>query len=154
MTNEDDFIKEWKMFYDNDSTVVNDVSERRMRMLLEGFKLGIKVEPIIIHEKVIIEKEVLVQRAKGTTPATMTDLLNEAQSICTKHSIPMSTLRRTVDKSRIIKNVEARIDFVRTVRTKFYSSLPELANFLNLDHTTVIYYLQGKKRIAPKNKVA
>ena len=154
MTNEDDFIKEWKMFYDNDSTVVNDVSEKRMRMLLEGFKLGIKVETIIIHKKIVFETPIDFVKEKKGNAATKDDYIEEAKKICEKYSIPMTTLRRTLDKSREFKNVSARKEFVQTLRSKFYSPVTTMGSFLNLDHTTIVYYLHGKKRIAPKNKVA
>lgn len=153
-TPEDVFVKELKLFF-NDELVINDFSEQRIRRLLFQYKKSLKLAPVIIHKEVPVESIVYIERKlkNKTTTATFNDLMVVANEICIKHSIPMSTLRRQLDKSRIVRNVEARMDFARAVKSRFYATLPQLAKFLNIDHSTVIYYLQGKKRIAPKTKV-
>ncbi len=142
-TSEDIFIDELKMFYNNDESVINDVSEKRIRLLLSEYSKNVAPETITIFKEVIVEKLVDKLSPKpGTVPATIKDYEEEAQRICEKHNIPMSALRRTKDKARLFKNVNARADFSKSLRDKFYAPVVEIGKFLNVDHSTVCHYLQ------------
>lgn len=156
MTNEDNFIKEWKMFYDNDHTVVNDVSEKRMRFLLEAYRLKVTNENTI-YVKVRDEKKTIEEPGFKSTSLALkvlnqypeynpTHLIRLAREVSTKFGLTTEQFceKPSTGKSKAFI-VKARVEFCKDAITHFPINANRLSEFLNLNHTAISYYLHGKK---------
>jgi hypothetical protein len=95
-------------------------------------KLLKKIHDIILSAKRVVEKEIIFQDYKNEKP----DLQNEWESICEKHGIDPIKAK----KGRQLEKVIAKTHFIRHIFLSYkYVMVADLARFLNLGHTTIIY---------------
>lgn len=89
------------------------------------------IEKIINHTRTIIKKEIIFENRGDESP----DLEAEWLKICEIHKLDPQFAKR----GRQSQKIKAKVHFVRHILLNFkYVKIVELADFLNLHHTTVI----------------
>lgn len=155
MTHEDNFISELRMFYDNDETIINDVSEKRIRFLLSEYKKTIKIPKNIIEPVKLIKTSYTPQKYRLINMVgTVEENLNRiAKDMCKIYNI---TFQQFLDSSGRGKGIvrEARTEFCHTALSELPINQQVLKQYLDVNHTTIIFYLKGKKYIRKAAPIA
>lgn len=150
MTHEDDFIAELRMFYDNDETVINEVSEKRIRYLLNEYKKTVNTPKVTSIPTIITSYQPQKYRMREMEGTLHDNLLRLAKDISNKYHITYDEFVKSSGKGKGIVR-EARTEFCHTALSQLPINQQVLKAFLNVNHSTVVFYLKGKKYIK-KNK--
>jgi len=152
MKPEINFIKKLEAFFDEE---FNDYTKSRIELYLNEFRQ--EIPPVIIKKEIRIDKTPKVELPKlevkkeaiYKTYATPQDLLTDAQELCKLYEID-------IDEFMNRKNMKAKSDIV-DIRKKFCSMAFEryfcstnmLAKFFKVHHSTISFYVYGKKYLKP-----
>ena len=111
-----------------------------------GYLKKYKAEVIPIEIK---KGNIVVNIVKSTLPIpTQQDIVNEAKKICLKYEIDYSqfikkgSLKGRKTTSRV---ADARKELCRVMIENYNIRRKQLQEFLLVDHSTIIYYLSGKR---------
>jgi len=102
------------------------------------------------------EKIKIVRISKPTVKATQEILMGEAEIIAKKHELKLPLFIKS-KRGRSGNEVSAaRREFCIMIMDKYKCTQNRLAEFFDVDHATITFYMKGKKyfRPLPKEKTA
>lgn len=144
MKAEAEFIKKLEVYFDED---FNEYTKKRIIGYLNEYKS--QIPAIIINKKekpIIIEKYYRSRLEKIRKDMISPDmLLLQAQSFCKEHNISIAefTSRKGLKSKQEIINYRKK--FCLFIIENFLCSNNQLADFFEIDHSTISYYLYGKR---------
>lgn len=158
ISEENQFIKKLEVYLDQE---FNQYSRNRILGYLKEYVDAIpEQKPIIIYQdkikEVIKEVEVEPKNFYSYKPfVTKEELMDNAKDLCTAYDI---TIEEFLDssKARIRCDIaKVRKKFCHTIHSKYICSNKMLGELLNVHHSTITYYLVGKKlrKLHVKQKV-
>ena len=146
---ENEFIKKLEAYFDKQ---FNDYTKNRIMMYLEEYRN--EFPPVIITQRVISEDIV----PNNTTPssygkdiATFELFTKEANEMCKFYDITLSDFLNVKRHKAPTKIVGMRKVFCKKMFEKYACNVYDLVDFLNVDRTSVLYYLYGKNKL-PKTR--
>jgi len=149
-TPEQRFIEKLKFFFD-DENIINEKTEKRILLYLQEYKEEYPPQ-IIFKDRLIVERK--EKKAIEMLRTSYEDLLTIANDVCKFHNIELNQLIKQKFKiGRDHSSIsEARIDFCERVYSKYHVQNETLRSFLNVDHTSIVYYLKNiraRKKVIP-----
>ena len=143
--NENEFIKKLEAYLD---TKFNDYSRNRIIKYLEEYKE--QIPPIIItkgNKQEIIKQiqEDKIENYKYKELVTNDILLREAVEICNLYQMSSIDFFNTKKYKSSRDVVKVRKIFCQKIFENYLCNNNILAAFLNVDHSTITFYLYGKK---------
>ena len=149
MTSEENqFIKKLEVYFDD---TFNDYTRNRILGYLEDYKKIIQAKnPIVIYKdkikEVIKEIEVEPKKTYVYKPIiTKKELMDNAKELCAAYDISIEDFLDS-SKVRIRCDIaKVRKKFCHTIHSKYICSNKILGELLNVHHSTITYYLIGKK---------
>jgi hypothetical protein len=143
MTPETEFLRKLEAFLDQE---FNDYIRNRIRGYLQDYKdqippLVIKKEEVIIKEVVKIKENPMI----GKQNLSQDFLRKEAAAFCQNRGIDVKVFETNKSKKAPTDVVIARKEFCKSILSKYYCSSSTLAKFFNVHHSTIVFYLYGKK---------
>lgn len=149
-TPEEHFINEIKHFFNNDTLLINDVSVKRINYLLGEYKS--KISSIQIIDRVIYEPIKYIpltngQKKEASKISSLTikkELIALAKTISNKHGLEYMCFMESKGRGKMDVRV-ARTEFCRTALKLLPISQEYLKDFLMVDHSTICYYIRGKR---------
>jgi hypothetical protein len=138
MTEEDIFIKRLSVFLDMD---FNDYSKDRIRSYLK--KYIEQQPPVTIREYIEVQVEVEVDKEKKVK-VTNEDLMRMAVDYCTDENVNVNLFVKSTGKSSN-RISEVRKIFCKDMIKNFDVPKYQLKDFFGVDHTTISFYIHGKK---------
>ena len=152
MTSEENqFIKKLEVYFDQD---FNEYSKNRILGYLEDYKKIVQAKnPIVIYKDKVREVEVIKEIPINSKKIhsykafiTKKELIENAKELCSIYSI---SIEEFMDSSNIkirCDIAKVRKKFCETIHSKYICTNIMLADFLNVHHSTITYYLYGKKQ--------
>lgn len=138
-TPEDEFIHELEGYLD---MVFDDYGKGRIIGYLKKYKS--EVTPIA--EK---KSNIIINLVKSSLPIpTKQDIIHEAKKICLKYEIDYSLfMKKGSAKGRKTTShvADARKELCKLMIENYNIRRKQLQEFLLVDHSTIIYYLSGKR---------
>lgn len=138
-TPEDEFIHELEGYLD---MVFDDYGKGRIIGYLKKYKS--EVAPIA--EK---KSNIIINLVKSSLPIpTQQDIIHEAKKICLKYEIDYSQfIKKGSLKGRKTTSyvADARKELCKIMIENYNIRRKQLQEFLLVDHSTIIYYLSGKR---------
>jgi len=148
MTSENQFIKKLEVYLDQ---YFNEFSKNRILGYLKEYVDAIpEQKPIIIYQdkikEVIKEVEVEPKNFYAYKPfITKSELMDNAKDLCAVYDISIEEFLDS-SRARIRTDIaKVRKKFCHTIHSKYICSNKTLAELLNVHHSTITYYLVGKK---------
>jgi hypothetical protein len=149
MTSEENqFIKKLEVYFDE---TFNDYTRNRILGYLEDYKKIVQAKnPIVIYKdkikEVIKEIEVEPKKIYAYKPIiTKKELMDNAKELCAAYDISIEDFLDS-SKVRIRCDIaKVRKKFCHTIHSKYICSNKILSDLLNVHHSTITYYLIGKK---------
>jgi len=151
MTSEENqFIKKLEIYFDQD---FNEYSRNRILSYLEDYKKIVQAKnPIVIYKDKVREIEVIKEIPISSKNIhsykafiTKKDLIENAKELCSIYEIAFDEFMDSSGE-RIRNDVaKVRKKFCETIHSKYICTNIMLANFLKVHHSTITYYLIGKK---------
>jgi hypothetical protein len=158
ISEENQFIKKLEVYLDKK---FNDYTKNRILGYLKEYVDAVpEPNPIIVYKEkikeVIKEVEVNPRNLYSYKPIiTQKELLDNAKELCDIYDISIEEFLDS-SKARIKSNiVKVRKKIFHTIHYKYICINKILAEFLNVHHSTITYYLVGKKfrKLYVKQKV-
>lgn len=147
MNIEDQFVRKLEAFFDED---YNDFTKRRIALFLKEYRD--EIPPVVVIEKEKKEPEIIYynrERRQIKKPIMTIDQLHEEASIfCEENGITVKEF--LLKKGRKTKGsiVQLRRIFCNLCFQKYLCTNNILAKFFNVDHSSISFYLYGKKYIS------
>jgi hypothetical protein len=151
MTSEENqFIKKLEVYFDE---TFNDYTRNRVLSYLEDYKKIVQAKnPIVIYKDKVREIEVIKEIPISPKNIhsykafiTKKDLIENAEDLCSIYEISMDEFMDSSGE-RIRNDVaKVRKKFCETIHSKYICTNIMIADFLNVHHSTITYYLIGKK---------
>jgi hypothetical protein len=148
ISEENQFIKKLEVYLDKE---FGEYSRNRILGYLKEYADSIpQPNPIVIYKEkikeVIKEVEVKPKNLYAYKPIiTQKELLDNAKELCSIYDISIEEFLDS-SKARIKSNiVKVRKKLCHTIHSKYICSNKILAELLNVHHSTITYYLVGKK---------
>jgi hypothetical protein len=151
MTSEENqFIKKLEVYFDE---TFNNYTRNRVLSYLEDYKKIVQAKnPIVIYKDKIREIEVIKEIPISPENIhsykafiTKKDLMENAKDLCSIYEISIDEFMDSSGE-RIRNDVaKVRKKFCETIHSKYICTNIMLANFLKVHHSTITYYLIGKK---------
>jgi len=151
-TPEENFMGQLKFFFNNDKSIINDVSEKRIKYLLEEYKnVVVEKSPVAKAEKIIYQP-ILELRTKAITQTdkrhaakipikTLKETLVQlAKSICNKHGLTYSRFMESKGYGKGFVRI-ARTEFCIEALNTLTLTQNHLKEFFNVNHATICYYI-------------
>ena len=91
----------------------------------------------LTDKEIVILKGIASNFLTPNTAFIKGGMLDIAYQVCRKHEIQLSDLQ---SKKRTRHFVVARIEFTKRCLKEIKKSMNQIGQFLNKDHTTIIYY--------------
>ena len=132
------FIKNLEFFLGEE---FNEYSKSRIISYLKEYKE--EIPPIVKHEIVYKEKIVKQERNKYKEYVTNDMLMADAKELCELKQVDINEFLRS-NKSRTDASL-LRKEFCNNCFQKYLCSNNILANFFGVHHSTISFYLYGKK---------
>jgi hypothetical protein len=147
---EQSFIKKLEAYL---NTEFNEYSKNRIIMYLEEYKA--EIPPIIITKanKTEVVQEITESRRenyKYKELVTNDMLLKEAAELCGLHQMSSLDFFNTKKYKSSKEVVNVRKIFCQKIFENYLCNNNILAAFLGVDHSTITFYLYGKKYISKK----
>lgn len=149
MKADETFIKKLEMYFDED---FNDYTKKRISVYLKEYREDLP--PIVIKTKEYVSEAPRQTREEGRRRLSISDedLYIQARIFSEENNISINELMsktHTIPKRDII---QYRKKFCNYIVENFKCSNNQLADFFDVDHSTISYYLYGKRhRKLPKN---
>ena len=134
MTAEQSFIRKLELYLGSD---INDYGKKRIVVYLKEY--AAEIPPI---KKINFEAGLPAVQKKEISEET---LYTEAKTICDLMSIPISDFMFAESGKATDKVTASRKIFCLEVITKYNLLRKDLKQFFGVDHTTISYYIHGKK---------
>lgn len=150
MTDENQVIKKLEVYFDQH---FNDYTRDRILGYLEDYKKIVQAKnPIVIYKDKIREIEVIKEISISPKNIhsykafiTKKDLVENAKDLCSIYEVSFDEFMDSSGE-RIRNDVaKVRKKFCETIHSKYICTNIMLANFLKVHHSTITYYLIGKK---------
>lgn len=140
MKPEVEFVKKIEAFLDQE---FNDYSTKRIITYLNEYKD--RIPPVYIHKT--IEKNTVAKRPINTTKtfASDEDLINQAKAFCDQNDIDFKRFATSKSIKSTCDISAARKKFCQYMYEIYLCNNTQLARFFNVDHSTISFYLYGKK---------
>lgn len=139
-TPEDEFINELEGYLD---MVFDDYGKGRIIGYLKKYRKSLP--PVMLKN----ESNIVVNIVKSNLPIpTQQDIINEAKKICLKYEIDYSQfIKKGSLKGRKTTShvADARKELCKVMIENYNIRRKQLQEFLLVDHSTIIYYLSGKR---------
>jgi len=132
------FIKNLEFFL---GEKFNEYSKNRIISFLQEYKE--EIPPIVKHEIIYKEKIVKQERNKYKEYVTNDMLMADAKELCELKQVDINEFLRS-NKSRTDASL-LRKEFCNNCFQKYLCSNNILANFFGVHHSTISFYLYGKK---------
>jgi hypothetical protein len=154
MKAEETFIRKLECYFDD---TFNDFTKNRIRVYLREFRDELpltiikreKEEPIVNHD--VTEKRIS-SRANSKNFVTKEELKIHAFDICELYNIQYDDFVQSRTGTGTQKIIEARKIFCNMIYEKFLCYNYVLARFFNVHHSTISFYLYGKKYLYKRRK--
>ena len=145
---ENEFIRKLEAYFDKQ---FNDYTKNRIIMYLEEYRN--EIPPVIITQKTNIDIDSIpfTKNLSGKDVATFELLTKEANEMCKFYDVTLSDFLNVKRHKAPTKIVGMRKMFCKKITEKYACSVYDLVDFLNVDRTSVLYYLYGKNKL-PKTK--
>jgi hypothetical protein len=143
MTPETEFLRKLEAFLDQE---FNDYTRNRIRGYLQDYKD--QIPPLVIKKEEVIIKEVIKVKEHpsiGKQNLSQDFLRKEAAAFCENRGVDVKIFERNSTKKAPVDVVLARKEFCKAILSKYYCSSTTLAKFFNVHHSTIVFYLYGKK---------
>lgn len=146
MTAEENFIRKLEVYLD---TVFDKYSYNRVMVMLKEYRQ--EIPSVVVKEK-LVEKFVPML---PTLPQQITDeqLMLLASELCLAKRISINEFIHTKQGYCKGNIVELRKEFCKKIKETYLITNKQLKLFFGVDHTTITYYINGKKYL-PKKKTA
>jgi hypothetical protein len=138
-----EFLRKLETFLDQE---FNEYSKNRILSYLQEFKD--QIPPVIIKKERSPTNEIVKIRehlTMGKQRISQEVLIKEATDYCASINMELKTFIDSSRKKAPTEVVAARKEFCKMVLTKYYCSNNHLVKLFNTHHSTIVFYLHGKK---------
>lgn len=151
MTAEDNFVSKFRAFV-NDSEIFTEIMERRLRLYLNEYKEELPEKLVLIdkpttHIKYVPTKRTF-KRKENLPKATETVLKHYAKEFCKTYEVDYDEFMKAPKGKSTWQITSVRKEFCKYIICNYECSQQILKDFFKIDHSTIVYYLRGKKNVA------
>lgn len=139
MTNEEKFISNLEVYL---GYKLDEYGVKRVLGYLNEYR--VEIPPFVIKGRA--ERTVRVISPDKPIPSTE-DIVYEAKKICLKYEIDYSAFLNRGRRKTNSTIAEIRKEFCREMVSNYNIRRKQLEDFFHVDHSTIIYYLSGKRYI-------
>lgn len=146
MNHEYTFIRQLEAYFDQK---FNDFTLKKIEGLLKDYKDSIPKERIVV--KSLVKEESPLNSMKFDLSngsykkiPVKDELMDELNKLCVIYDVDPEEVLRTKGKTRG-KIIEIRKRFCQYVMQNYVCTTNNLANFFNVHHTSITYYIYGKQ---------
>lgn len=148
MTPEEVFIKKVDIFI-NDPIVFTDILKKRLLTYLGEYKNQIPEKIVLVDKPVshlaFIPTKRLLGGKKNLPKATQKILKHHAIQFCDQYKVKFSLFIKPPKGKSTWQITAIRKEFCFYIMENYECTQQILKDFFNINHTTIVYYLRGKK---------
>jgi len=122
---------------------LNEFGHKRITAYLNEYKAGLPVT--LVRGK--RERDIRVMSQSIKPIPTTEDIIYEAKKICLKYEIDYSDFLNRGKRKTTSHIAEVRKEFCKEMIQSYNIKRRQLQDFFKVDHSTIIYYLQGKRYV-------
>lgn len=148
MKPEINFIKKLEAFFDDE---FNDYTKNRIKVYLKEFRE--EIPPVVINKEIMIKEPLLMSGANREIKResiykvypTINDLHNDAKEICELYQIDLDEFMNRKNMKAKANIADVRKKFCQMAFERYFCSTNMLAKFFKVHHSTISFYVHGKK---------
>jgi hypothetical protein len=148
MTAEDNFLRKFGAFV-NDSDIFTETMQKRIRLYLSEYKEELPEKIVLVDKPVAHLAYIPTKRLLGTKkklPKVTEDLLKyHAVELCAQYKVKYNLFRKPPKGKSTWQITAIRKEFCFYIMENYECTQQILKDFFGLNHTTITYYLRGKK---------